>query len=323
MKRAGSGRSPAPVSGFFRQSDVPFRHNDPKIGWPTRCKALVARVLAVLGLVVLMAACAPSGSPAPAAPKSTVLRIATTTSTADSGLLDAILPDFEAGTGIKAEYIVVGTGQALKLGEQGDVDVVLVHAPEKEEQFVAKGHGVNRRHVMYNDFVILGPESDPALIRGLDDAAVAFARIAGAGVRFISRGDQSGTHAKELVIWEKAGIEPTGSWYVSAGQGMGAVLTMANEQLAYTLSDRGTYLSRRDELDLVILVEGDPILFNPYSVMAVNPERHPGVNFEGATKFIQWLTSVETQKLIGEFGRQQYGQPLFTPDSDEWRAAHP
>jgi tungstate transport system substrate-binding protein len=307
---------------FFRRGDVLVRHNALGTGWSAWRKALV-----MLGLVILVAGCTMGSNPTGVTQQKVPtggqgrLRIATTTSTADSGLLDAILPDFEARTGIKAEYIAVGTGQALKLGEQGDVDVVLVHAPEKEEQFVAQGHGVNRKHVMYNDFVILGPENDPALIRGMDDAAVAFARIAVAGAKFVSRGDQSGTHTKELAIWEKARVQPAEPWYISAGQGMGAVLTIANEQLAYTLSDRGTYLSRRADLDLVILVEGDPILFNPYSVIAVNPERHPGVNFEAAMRFIRWLTSVETQKLIGEFGREQYGQPLFTPDSDEWRAA--
>lgn len=251
------------------------------------------------------------------------LRIATTTSTADSGLLDAILPDFEARTGIKPEYIAVGTGQAIKLGEQGDVDVLLVHSPAAEERFVQQGHGVNRRPVMYNDFVVLGPQDDPAGVKGARGAAAAFAAIAAAKSRFVSRGDQSGTHSKEMAIWREAGVQPSGTWYVSAGQGMGEVLTMANEQLAYTLSDRGTYLSRRDGLDLVVLVEGDPILFNPYSVIAVNPARHPGVNFDAATRFIEWLTSVETQGLIGGFGKERYGQALFVPDADEWRAAQP
>lgn len=291
--------------------------------------AHVAQIILTLSLMALVAGCGVAQSPTSAQfPKTPgvghgQLRIATTTSTADSGLLDAILPDFEARTGIQPEYIAVGTGQAIKLGEQGDVDVVLVHSPAQEERFVAQGHGIHRRHVMYNDFVILGPQDDPAGIKGMRDAAAAFARIATAGAKFVSRGDQSGTHSKEMAIWKEAGIEPSGAWYVSAGQGMGAVLTMANEQLAYTLSDRGTYLARRDGLDLVILVEGDPILFNPYSVIAVNPALHPGVNFDAATQFIEWLTSVETQKLIGEFGKEQYGQSLFTPDSDEWRAARP
>jgi len=276
---------------------------------------------------VIAAQCVAS-RPSPVEPTATAsgpparLVLATTTSTDDSGLLDYLLPDFEARYHATVEVIAVGTGQALELGKHGDADVVLVHARDKEEAFVAEGYGVHRRDVMYNDFVILGPPDDPAGIRGMKDAVAAFARLAQTESPFVSRGDESGTHIKEKAIWAQAGIEPQGDWYISAGQGMGAVLTMADEQRAYTLSDRGTYLARTLEgTDLVILVEGDPILFNPYGVIAVNPDRHPKVNYELAMQFIEWLTSVETQKRIQEFGVAEFGQPLFVPNSEPWRAA--
>lgn len=255
-------------------------------------------------------------------PEPEKLILATTTSTADSGLLAYILPDFEAKYNAKVEVIAVGTGQSLKLGEDGNCDVVLVHARAQEDAFVKGGYGVNRKDVMYNDFVVIGPKDDPAGIKGMTDAAEAFKKIAEARARFVSRGDESGTHTQEKQIWEKAGVTPGGDWYISAGQGMGAVLTMADELQAYTLTDRGTYLARTLEgIDLSILVEGDPILFNPYGVIAVNPKVHPHVNFDLAMNFINWFTSVPTQKMIGEFGKDKFGQPLFTPDSKEWRAA--
>ncbi len=249
-----------------------------------------------------------------------VLTLATTTSTENSGLLAYILPDFEKRYNARVDVVAVGTGQALEIGSHGDADVVLVHARSKEDAFMEAGHGLLRKDVMYNDFVIIGPPEDPAGISGLADAASAFTKIAKAESTFISRGDESGTHTKELEIWEKAGIEPTGDWYISAGATMGAVLTMAQEKIAYTLTDRGTYLARTlEDVDLPILVEGDPILFNPYGVMVVNPEEHPGVNSELAKVFVEWLTSVETQEMIGRFGVKEFGQPLFVPDSEEWR----
>jgi tungstate transport system substrate-binding protein len=255
-------------------------------------------------------------------PEPEKLILATTTSTENSGLLAHILPDFEASYNATVEVIAVGTGQALKLGEDGNCDVVLVHARSKEDAFIEAGYGVNRKDLMYNDFVIIGPKDDPAGIKGMTDAAEAFKKIAEARVRFISRGDDSGTHTKEKTIWEKAGVTPEGDWYISAGQGMGALLTMANEQLAYTLTDRGTYLARTLEgIDLPILVEGDPVLFNPYGIIAVNPEVHSHVNFDLTMSFINWFTSVPTQKVIGQFGKDKFGQPLFVPDSEEWRAA--
>ncbi|MFQ6014832.1 MAG: substrate-binding domain-containing protein [Anaerolineae bacterium] len=251
------------------------------------------------------------------------LVLATTTSTYDSGLLDFLLPDFEAKYNAKVEVIAVGTGQAITLGERGDVDVILVHARAREDEFVAKGYGLNRQDVMYNDFVVIGPVADPAGIKGLADVVAAFRRMAEVKAAFISRGDESGTHVKEREIWRKAGIEPEGDWYVLAGQGMGAVLTMAQERQAYTLTDRGTYLTRNSTgLELAVLVEGDPILFNPYGVIAVNPEKYPAVRYDLAQKFMAWLTSLETQKRIAQFGREEFGQQLFIPDSEEWRAAN-
>lgn len=264
------------------------------------------------------------------------LVLATTTSTDDSGLLKAIVPDFEARYGATVELIAVGTGQAIQLGENGDADLILVHARSREDAFVEAGFGVNRHDVMYNDFVIIGPANDPANIRGLSDAEIALTQIAATESLFVSRGDDSGTHIKEQTLWQGTQLplteiaslknpdrtvsRPAGEWYLSIGQGMGAVLSMADEQQTYTLSDRATYLARQATgLDLDILAEGDPRLFNPYGVIAINPENHPHVNSDGATAFIEWLTSVETQQRIGEFGLEQFGQPLFVPDSQAWR----
>lgn len=248
------------------------------------------------------------------------LILATTTSTDDSGLLDYILPDFEQEYNVQVNVIAVGTGQALTLGEDGNADVLLVHARAREDAFMDAGHGVRREDVMYNDFVILGPPDDPARIEGMTDAAEAFKQIASSESQFVSRGDDSGTHTKEKAIWSAAGIDPAGDWYISAGQGMGAVLTMANEQNAHTLSDRATYLARTLEgTDLQIIVEGDPILFNPYGVIAVNPDKNSEINAELANTFIDWLISVPVQEKISQFGTEEFGMPLFTPDSAAWR----
>ncbi len=266
------------------------------------------------------------------------LVLATTTSTDNSGLLDAIVPGFEQQYNATVEVIAVGTGQAIQLGENGDADVILVHARDREDAFVEAGYGVNRKDVMYNDFIIVGPASDPAGVKGMTDVAAALAKVAESESPFISRGDDSGTHIKEQSLWQATGlpleeaasmsgsdsaaVRPQGEWYQSVGQGMGATLTVADEQQAYTLSDRATYLARTLEgIDLEILVEGDSRLFNPYGVIAVNPELHDHVNYEGAMAFINWLTSVETQQKIGQFGIDQFGMPLFVPDSDEWNAA--
>jgi len=276
-------------------------------------------VFALLILIALLVtACAPPtglNTAAPPADKGELV-LATTTSTYDSGLLDAILPDFENKTGIEVRVLAVGTGQALALGAAGDADVLLVHAREREDQFVAEGNAPYRRDVMYNDFVIIGPADDPAGIKGTGTAADAFAQIAAAQAPFVSRGDDSGTHIKEQKIWKMAGIEPAGDWYQSAGQGMGAVLNIANEQQAYTMSDRSTYLARLAEgLDLEIMVEEDPPLFNPYGVLPVNPELAEGINADGALAFVDWITSEDTQTLIAEFGIETYGKPLFFPNA--------
>lgn len=221
------------------------------------------------------------------------LILATTTSTYDSGLLDYILPVFEKQFNVKVDVVSVGSGQAFQLGQRGDADVLLVHARDLELKFVQDGYGTKRYDVMYNDFVIIGPPDDPAKIKGLKDAVAALTALSKAGAKFISRGDNSGTDIKEHDLWKKAGIEPKGDWYISAGQGMGAVLTMANEQLAYTLSDRSTYVSRlKPGFDLVIMVESDPDLRNPYSVIPVNPAKFPNINTKLAQTFADWLISV-------------------------------
>jgi len=258
----------------------------------------------------------------PAEPGTLIL--ATTTSTQDSGLLDVILPDFQQQYNVQVDVVAVGTGQAIKLGEDGNADVLLVHARAQEDAFMEAGHGVRREDVMYNDFIIVGPASDPAGIKGGTSAVEAFQKIAQTQSPFISRGDDSGTHSKEKSIWKAAEIEPAGDWYISAGQGMGAVLTMADEQQAYTLSDRATYLARTLEgLQLEILVEGDALLFNPYGVLAVNPDKGPHIKADLANAFIDWIISVPTQEKIGQFGVDKFGQSLFVPNSAPWRAAHP
>jgi tungstate transport system substrate-binding protein len=266
---------------------------------------------------------APTAPPAPGAAQPGVLRLATTTSTADSGLLDFILPAFEKANNVKVDVVAVGSGQAIEIGRKGDADVLLVHSRKAEDQFVADGFATKRFDVMYNDFIIVGPKEDPAKIGGMSMAKEAFKAIMNASATFASRGDKSGTHTKELSIWSALSITPTQElkWYNSLGQGMGDTLLFANEQKAYTLADRGTYLSMRDKLpDLTILIGGsnlaenkDKDLLNPYGVMAVNPEKYPGVNADLATVFIVWLTSPETQKVIGDFGAAKFGQPLFYP----------
>lgn len=265
--------------------------------------------------------------------ESAVLRLATTTSTDDSGLLAAILPDFERRHNARVDVIAVGSGQAMALGQNGDADVLLVHSPGAEEAFVADGYGLARYPVMYNDFVVVGPPDDPVHILGFSTAAEALAKIAGDGAPFVSRGDDSGTHAKEKVLWEEAGIfpDPNAGWYFSIGQGMGETLQFANERLAYTLSDRGTYLSQRVKLpNLDILVGGssiaenpDPDLRNRYSVIPVNPALHEGIRADLAQQFVDWLTSLEMQEEIAAFGTERYSQSLFYPDSQVWHSAHP
>ncbi len=239
------------------------------------------------------------------------LRLATTTSTQDSGLLEYLHPAFEAATGIKVDVIAVGSGKALALARNGDVDVVLAHDPAAEEAFMADGAGIDRRPVMENDFVIVGPAADPAGVAGAPTARDALARIAKAGAPFVSRGDQSGTHVKELGLFQAAGIAPAGAWYLAAGQGMGPVLQMADEKPAYTLADRGTWLAMRGKLTLRLLHAGDPALRNPYHVMAVNPAHHPHARAELTRAYMDFLTGTEGQALIGGF--KVDGETLFQP----------
>lgn len=243
--------------------------------------------------------------------------LATTTSTENSGLLDYILPDFEKKTGISVKVVAVGTGKALQMGKDGEADVLLVHAKSSEEEFVAQGHGTARYNVMYNDFVLIGPVTDNAGVSKYanKDIIKAFTLLSNSKQKFVSRGDDSGTHKKEKKIWQEAGIEPEGEWYISAGKGMGDVIQMADELMAYTLADRATYLSMRDKIDLKILVEGDTKLFNQYGVIPVNPNKNDKINHNGAKKFVEWILSDETQKLIGEYGKEKFGQPLFIPNA--------
>ncbi|MHC4959153.1 MAG: ABC transporter substrate-binding protein [Planctomycetota bacterium] len=261
-----------------------------------------------IALVVLLAACADT----PGAPAR--VRLATTTSTENSGLLAYLLPPFEEAAGIDVQVIAVGTGQALALGKRGDVDVVLVHARTREDEFVAEGHGVDRRDIMWNDFVILGPREDSAGVKGLRDVRQALERIRTAKAKFVSRGDDSGTHIRELALWKTAGGKPQDrDLYLAAGQGMGKCLIMADEVRGYILADRGTYLAFQGRLDLDVLVEGDPALRNPYGVILVNPDRHDHVNAAGARKLLDYLTSPEGQRRITAF--RVKGQVLFHPAS--------
>jgi len=270
------------------------------------------RVFLVLLPLVLLSCDGPAGERA----RRPVL-LATTTSLQDSGLLDMLVPLFEKKTGYRVKTIAVGTGQALAIGARGDADLVLVHAPELEERYMAQGSFTNRRLVMHNDFVIVGPPDDPAKVRGVKKAILAFRRIAKAKARFVSRGDGSGTHFLERKLWEEAGLEPSGPWYLQSGQGMGATLLLAAQKGGYTLSDRGTFLAFSRRIRLVRLLEGDPRLVNPYHVMEVNPERFPGVNPGGARAFADFLLSPEAQGIIGTFGVERYGRPLFFPDAGD------
>lgn len=311
--------------------------------------SLPYRLLVMMVLVtVLLSACSPAATPAaPAAPTEAPkveptaapteapnveptaeptgekkLILATTSSTQDSGLLDYLLPMYTQETGVKVDVIAVGTGQALQLGKDGNADVLLVHARAKEDEFMKNNDGVRREDVMYNDFIIVGPQEDPAKIKDMATAADAFKAISDAKAKFVSRGDDSGTHTKEKGIWAKIEVEPTGEWYISAGQNMGATLTMADEQQAYTLSDRATYLAMTKEgLKLEILVQGGKDLLNPYGVIAVNPNKSPKIQAELANQFIDWIISVPVQEKIAEFGKKEFGQSLFVPQSKPYMDA--
>jgi len=238
--------------------------------------------------------------------------LASTTSTQDSGLFDVIIPAFEeAEPDYYVEVVAVGTGAALEMGERKDADVLLVHAKTSEEEFVAEGYGTERRDVMYNDFIIVGPASDPAGLSAVSDIGGAFEALSTSGEEFVSRGDDSGTHKKELSIWDASGIAPEGDWYVEAGQGMGDCLTMASERLAYVMCDRATYLKMSEILDLEIAFEGDPLLFNQYGVLPVTD----ATNMSGAEAFADWICGEEAQELISTYGQEEFGQPLFVPNA--------
>jgi len=281
-----------------------------------------ALLLSLLLVMTLMAgACAPSTPAATeaAAPSDPNLILATTTSTQDSGLLDVLIPLFEAESGYTVQTIAVGSGQAMQMGQEGNADVLLVHSPSAEKQFMTDGWGKERALVMHNDFIIVGPADDPAQIKGLA-VSDAFQAIAAAQAGFIARGDESGTSTKELGIWTKAELDPADeqpAWYTETGQGMGATLTIASEKNGYTLTDRATFLANRDNLDLEILVEGDNSLLNVYHVITVNVEKWPKVNYDGANAFLEFMTAPDTQEVIGQFGVDKYGQPLFCPDADK------
>ena len=231
--------------------------------------------------------------------------------------MDVLLPAFTERTGYAVQLVAVGSGQALKLGEQGNADVILLHSPAAEKAFIANNFGVDRRLVMHNDFVIVGPASDSAGIHG-GNPVDALQKISASAATFVSRGDDSGTHVKELALWKDAGIDPTGqAWYLETGQGQGATLSIASEKGGYALTDRGTFLAYQSNVDLEILVEGDPFLLNVYHVITVNPEKFPDINLAGAKAFADFITSDEGQKIIGQFGVEKYGQPLFFPDADK------
>ncbi len=256
------------------------------------------------------------GSTLPGYAQQKTVILATTTSTQDSGLLDVLLPIFEKKTGYFVKTIAVGSGQAMAMGQKGEADVLLVHSPAAEKKFVAEGFGINRRLVMHNDYIILGPSEDPAKIKGMKSATEAFKKIASAGALFLSRGDNSGTHSKERDVWKTAGMNPEGQkWYQQTGLGMGQTINVTNEKKGYTLADRGTYLALKKNLALDILVEGDAVLLNIYHVIEVNPAKWPKVNAPGAKAFADFMVAKETQDVIKTFGVDKYGSPLFFPDA--------
>jgi len=288
--RAGHHASSSPAAG------VPA----PRRGRRMVCCALLGALIALLPL-----------PPTAAATDAKVLRLATTTSTENSGLLNTLLPEFQRDTGYTVHVVAVGTGKALRMGRDGDADVVLVHARAAEDQFVAAGYGINRRDVMYNDFVLVGPPSDPANVNEASDVSESLRRISKSQHLFVSRGDDSGTHKRELMLWKRAGLKPAGSWYREAGQGMGKVLQIASELDAYALTDRGTWLAYQGKLHLSLLFQDDPPLHNPYGIIAVNPKRYPDTNAAGASSLIDWITSPKAQRMINEF--EVDGQRLFIP----------
>lgn len=285
-----------------------------------KCIIVVLSLFAIALSACVPVASAPTQSPATenSAPAIPNLILATTTSTQDSGLLDVLVPMFQEQTGYVIQTIAVGSGEAMKMGEEGNADVLLVHAPASEVAFMEAGNGTDRFLVMHNDFIIVGPASDPSGIKGMTSAIQALKAIYESGSAFITRGDDSGTHKKELALWKSAVLDPTGqSWYLETGQGMGASMIVASEKEGYILTDRATYLANRDHHQLELLVEGDNSLLNIYHVITVNPTKWPEVNYDGALTFASFLTDPDTQKVIAEFGVDKFGQPLFYPDADK------
>jgi tungstate transport system substrate-binding protein len=292
----------------------------------------MGRVLAALAFLLLFVAAGcgddgdsssstPTGSdtesPAAAPTRASgELILGSTTTTQDTGLLDVLVDAFEERTGYSVKLITGGSGQIIEQASRGDIDALLVHSPAAEKRFVEEGGGIERTLVMHNDFVVIGPDADPAAVRLAASASDAFSKIATAGGPFVSRGDDSGTHVKELAIWDAADVDPAGeSWYAETGQGQAATMQIANQRQAYALTDRGTYLAQRDNLDLVIVYEGDTILLNVYHALLVNPANHDDINEAAGRAFIEFITSDEIQALIGEFGVEEFGEPLFTPDA--------
>ena len=312
--------------------------------WSKRKFSLVGLSLLSIILVLLLVGC--SGAPTPTSvppvtsvatsttaasstpaasatkPSNPNIILATTTSTQDSGLLDVLLPVFENQTGYKVKTIAVGSGAAMTMGEKGEADVLLVHAPDSEVKFIAAGHGVDRKLVMHNDFIIVGPPADTAGIKGMTSAIESLKKIAGSsGNIFVSRGDNSGTDQLEKKLWTSAGITPKGqSWYQETGQGMGATLTVASEKAGYTITDRATYLARKATLNLTLLVEKDAVLLNIYHVIQVNPNKNSQINAAGAKAFVDFMVAAETQKMIGSFGVDKFGSALFVPDAGKTEA---
>ena len=284
-------------------------------------KKWLSTLMAVAALALVAGCSSPSATTTPPKQTNPEIIMSSTTSTGDSGLMDVLIPMFEQKTGYHIKPIYVGTGAALANGERGDADVLLVHAPTSEVAFMQAGHGIERKLVMHNDFVIVGPASDPAAIKGTAKASDALKKIAGAQGIFISRGDDSGTNKMEISLWKTASVDPAGQgWYQSSGQGMGATLNIASEKAAYTLTDRATYLANKSNLSLDILVEGDPVLLNIYHVIVVNPNKSDQINVDGAKAFADFMVSPEAQEAIRTFGVDKFGQPLFFPDAGKTEA---
>lgn len=285
-------------------------------------RKILSLALVFILLAALLAGCAqgskleaPKEEPKASQAETKKIILATTTSTVDSGILDVLKPEFEKQTGYELVPVSVGSGRAMEMGKKGEADVLLVHSPKKEEELVKDGVAVNRQLVMHNDFLIVGPASDPAKIKGAKSSVEAFKKIAAAKALFVSRGDESGTHTKEKGLWEKAGIKPAGTWYQESGAGMGQTLNIAAEKNGYTLTDRATYLAQKKNLKLEIMVEGDASLLNIYHVMQVNPDKYPKVNAAGAKAFADFMVAAQTQEMIKNFGVDKYGESLFIPDA--------